>query len=56
VLAFLSQIGDTRQYNNTHLFMISMFGLLLGLLVDSEGSRGKPSENRLEEWMAQYEN
>jgi hypothetical protein len=36
--------------------MISMFGILLGLLVNSEGSREKPSENRLEEWMAQYEN
>jgi hypothetical protein len=35
--------------------MISMFGLLLGLLVNS-GFEGKPSENRLEEWMAHYEN
>ena len=35
--------------------MISMFGLLLGLLGNSEGSREKHSENRLEEWMAQYE-
>jgi hypothetical protein len=40
VLVFLSQIGDTRQYNSTHLFMISMFGLLLGLLVNS-GFEGK---------------